>query len=389
MPMKLVDHEVHDHKSFYIRLTGADIPSARALIIIQSPFIFPYRVKRLEPFIIAALRRGVIVCAILQDLGPEPETDEGKRTRAAKESAIQRLKDLGVHVCFRSEIHEKIIVIDEHILYEGSLNPLSQNTTSERMNRWADYDMVQAAIKMHKLDTCEECLSMRLSTNSMELLRQSFRQHRKALGLSQRDLAQISGIAQSTISYFEAGRLSISLKTLDKLCMILNASIRSMPKFMAPALDMQLREFYQNQPMLSTPATSSSLPFLRSTIVLRRQSLLLTQKGIAAVIGINQKTVSSLESHSNSTTLDIYLELCDRLNLAMRLVPTSLATPLDLDLNRFWLDERSTFESHYKEVQRFMKAYKLSRMERLSNRYQTFETNILEVRESFDSIFRI
>jgi hypothetical protein len=42
---------------------------------------------------------------------------------------------MGVHVLFTGGHHRKLVVVDRRVLYEGSLNVLSQNNSSEIMRR--------------------------------------------------------------------------------------------------------------------------------------------------------------------------------------------------------------------------------------------------------------
>jgi len=51
---------------------------------------------------------------------------------------------------------------------------------------------------------------------------------RKQRGLSQADLAKVSGIAQSSISYIESGEKSPSLKTITKLASGLDVTVSAL-----------------------------------------------------------------------------------------------------------------------------------------------------------------
>ena len=49
--------------------------------------------------------------------------------------AIASLQKRGIHVLFTGGHHRKLVVLDRSILYEGSLNVLSQNNSCEVMRR--------------------------------------------------------------------------------------------------------------------------------------------------------------------------------------------------------------------------------------------------------------
>lgn len=52
--------------------------------------------------------------------------------------AIGQLQDIGIIVLFTKGHHRKLAIIDDDILYEGSLNILSQNDSCEIMRRIED-----------------------------------------------------------------------------------------------------------------------------------------------------------------------------------------------------------------------------------------------------------
>jgi hypothetical protein len=65
---------------------------------------------------------------IIQSREPLAEEPRGDRLIAA-------LRDLGATVDARAQMHEKIAILDGHILWHGSLNILSHRDTHESMLR--------------------------------------------------------------------------------------------------------------------------------------------------------------------------------------------------------------------------------------------------------------
>lgn len=61
------------------------------------------------------------------------ELDEGRRDEAYR--TVASLQHKGFHVIYTHGHHRKLAIIDRSILYEGSLNILSQNRSSEIMRR--------------------------------------------------------------------------------------------------------------------------------------------------------------------------------------------------------------------------------------------------------------
>jgi hypothetical protein len=74
--------------------------------------------------------RGI---CIIVNTKPLEEQDSAYRLQA--EQAIVRLQELGVLVLFTGGHHRKLAIIDRQVLYEGSLNILSQNSSCEIMRR--------------------------------------------------------------------------------------------------------------------------------------------------------------------------------------------------------------------------------------------------------------
>src|ERR1700761_5403106 len=136
--------EVYFEDTFYPKFS-ADLENARALVLIQSPFIGERRLDKIELLLQSCTRRKVRVCAFVQE--PRLEADQHRF-----EAGVRRLTSLGVHVTTKHLIHEKLAVIDESILWDGSLNILSQDKSSERMTRWRDRDTVFRAVAKHGLN---------------------------------------------------------------------------------------------------------------------------------------------------------------------------------------------------------------------------------------------
>lgn len=60
--------------------------------------------------------------------------------------SIARLQSLGVLVLFTNGHHRKLAIIDDEILWGGSLNILSQNDSCELMRRIVSIETVKEAI---------------------------------------------------------------------------------------------------------------------------------------------------------------------------------------------------------------------------------------------------
>lgn len=122
--------QLHDENTFY-KAFLRDIDRATSEIIIESPFITSDRMKTLWPALKRAYSRGIKVYIITRD--PKDHSD-GYEIQS--EDEIRRLEELGIQVFLcTGNHHRKLAIIDREILWEGSLNILSQTKSREIMRR--------------------------------------------------------------------------------------------------------------------------------------------------------------------------------------------------------------------------------------------------------------
>jgi phosphatidylserine/phosphatidylglycerophosphate/cardiolipin synthase-like enzyme len=119
-----------DEKTFY-RAFLADLETSQTEVIIESPFITSKRMKLLWTSIRGLVKRDVKVYIVTRD--PREHT-EGYEDQS--EEQIQELEAVGIQVFLcRGNHHRKLAIIDRNILWEGSLNILSQIKSREFMRR--------------------------------------------------------------------------------------------------------------------------------------------------------------------------------------------------------------------------------------------------------------
>jgi DNA-binding XRE family transcriptional regulator len=235
-------YEFHDHKTSWPRMRE-DMEKAKALVIFHSPYGTVGRIEYWMQAFQKCLNRGVRVCAFLcQPTGRDGVPVE----RPSFENAVRLLRSIGVHVSIRDDVHEKFIVIDDDILFDGSMNTLSHYKTSERVTRWLSKWVVRDAVIKHRLWTCDHCTDgsfFRLHMNGFDsayyrkLLGQRLAEKRKLCGLSQRDLAQLVGIDQKFLSLLERGARDVRLGTLAKIFAALEVALVDVPLHAIPAVE--------------------------------------------------------------------------------------------------------------------------------------------------------
>jgi len=131
---------------FYPMLRG-DLTRTKRRVAIYSAFITPDRLGQLEPPIRAAVERGVRVYVITKARG-----DRGKRELSTYRMLEEALGSWGVVVIHKRRMHEKLVFIDDEILWMGSLNPLSFSNTQEIMERRKSREVVDDFIRTLRLN---------------------------------------------------------------------------------------------------------------------------------------------------------------------------------------------------------------------------------------------
>jgi hypothetical protein len=107
-----------------------DLARTRESIVIFSPFATGHGTSRWVDPLRAALARRVRVRILTR-----PPEELGGGTTEEVGELVSGLRDLGVTVDLRARMHEKIAILDGHILWHGSLNILSHRDTHESMLR--------------------------------------------------------------------------------------------------------------------------------------------------------------------------------------------------------------------------------------------------------------
>lgn len=128
--MSIEQSQLFDDRSFF-KAFSKDYKNARRQVIIESPFISIRRSRELADITKRLIKRGVKVSVLTR--APESHTQLMARQSI---SGIEILKTAGIKVkCFKDLRHRKIAMIDNEILWEGSLNMLSHSNSKELMRR--------------------------------------------------------------------------------------------------------------------------------------------------------------------------------------------------------------------------------------------------------------
>jgi phosphatidylserine/phosphatidylglycerophosphate/cardiolipin synthase-like enzyme len=151
-PTELLKSTLYDETTFYDAFTR-DLKRCQHEVIIESPFITNRRLGLLLPTLEKLKARRVRIIVNTRD----PETHDNEYTQSEARHAVSHLQHIGVHVLFTSGHHRKLAILDRAILYEGSLNILSQNDSCEVMRR---IESTQLAWQMAKFITIDRFCSV-------------------------------------------------------------------------------------------------------------------------------------------------------------------------------------------------------------------------------------
>lgn len=130
----------------FFRILSSDIERAVNRLVIYSAFMTQDRVTFLLPQLQAAANRGVSIY-IITKAHSERNAD---LQQYRKLEAI--LSEIGAIIIHKRGAHEKLLFIDDDILWVGSLNPLSFSNTQEIMERRKSRSVFEDYSKIQRLE---------------------------------------------------------------------------------------------------------------------------------------------------------------------------------------------------------------------------------------------
>jgi PLD-like domain len=123
--------------TFHNRFRG-DLGTASRHVLILSPFLSQNRALSYYPAMQVLRAQGVAI-----EVYARPRYEQPSTLLDHYDVVKGRLVSLGIVFHERPGMHEKIGVIDDHILWHGSLNILSHNDSRESMLRFESPDLVE------------------------------------------------------------------------------------------------------------------------------------------------------------------------------------------------------------------------------------------------------
>lgn len=138
---RLPSSRLYDQDTFY-KAFLRDLERAQSHVVIESPFITKKRMILLSPILQRLRIKGV---HIVINTKPFEEHENTYQSQAIW--AVGIMQDMKIEVLMTGGHHRKLAIIDDDILWEGSLNILSQNDSCEIMRRIQSVESVKEMMR--------------------------------------------------------------------------------------------------------------------------------------------------------------------------------------------------------------------------------------------------
>lgn len=128
----------HHSEEKFLERFREDLAKCSRSVMILSPFVSQNRAVHYYPVLHALIFRKVLI-----DVYTRPKGEQSLTLREQFDSVQRTFNRIGANFHLRPGMHEKIAVIDDRVLWHGSLNILSHNDTRESMLRFDFPDLVR------------------------------------------------------------------------------------------------------------------------------------------------------------------------------------------------------------------------------------------------------
>lgn len=129
-------------KSNFLPVYTNDMINAHKEIVIVSPFVTKRRTLQMLDSLQVAVRNKVTVTIVTRPV----EEFEAKNRNVLTE-ALQLLAGIGIHLVYKSKIHQKFAIIDQKTVWYGSINLLSFGSAEESIMRLDSANIAYELIK--------------------------------------------------------------------------------------------------------------------------------------------------------------------------------------------------------------------------------------------------
>ncbi len=117
-------------KDNFLPVFNQDIVAANKEILVVSPFVRKRRTHQMVQHLKISTGKNIRVIVVTR-----PKKDFPPKNHAAMQRALDLLIDSGINVVFKSNIHQKFAVMDQKVVWYGSINLLSYGSAQESIMR--------------------------------------------------------------------------------------------------------------------------------------------------------------------------------------------------------------------------------------------------------------
>lgn len=129
-------------KDSFLPVFNQDINAAKREVLLVSPFVRKMRTLQMATRLKVALEKKVRVLIVTR-----PKEDFKPKDHTTIQSALNLLADCGARVVFKSNIHQKFAVMDQRIVWYGSINLLSYGSAQESIMRMESANIANELVR--------------------------------------------------------------------------------------------------------------------------------------------------------------------------------------------------------------------------------------------------
>ncbi len=130
------------NKDNFLPVFNQDIVAANKEILIVSPFVRKRRTQQMIQQLKTPIAKNIRVSAVTR-----PQDNFATKDHASLQNTLNLLTANGVNVIFRSNIHQKFAIIDQKVVWYGSINLLSYGSAQESIMRIESFNIANELMK--------------------------------------------------------------------------------------------------------------------------------------------------------------------------------------------------------------------------------------------------
>jgi hypothetical protein len=130
------------NKDNFISVFNQDIVAAKKEILIVSPFARKRRTHQMIQHLKTAIGEHILITVVTR-----PKEDFPKKDHPVLQKALDLLTRSGVNIIYKSNIHQKFAIMDQKIVWYGSINLLSYGRAQESIMRIEGSNIANELIK--------------------------------------------------------------------------------------------------------------------------------------------------------------------------------------------------------------------------------------------------